>query len=107
MVDELPRIRDYTLSDEYKARRDSERRNGHGLKPYPVVSGTYRKRTPEELDQLRRKAERERDERYRWAYDKLGLKAVAYPDGTLEIPWRGGVSRLSGRSRSARRRMRG
>jgi site-specific DNA recombinase len=99
MIDELPRIRESTLSDEHKTRLERDRRNGHSHKPYPVVPGTYRKRTPEELDQLRLKAERERDARYRWAYEKLGLKAIAYPDGILEIAWRGGVSKLLGRSR--------
>ena len=62
------------------------------------MPGTYRKRTPEELDQLRRTAERERAERYRWAYEKLGLKVIAYPDGALEITWLGGISKLLDRS---------
>jgi hypothetical protein len=99
MIDELPRIREYTLSDEHKARLERDRSKGDGPKPYPVVPGTYRERTPEELSQLRVKAERGRDERYRWAYEKLGLKAVAYPDRSLEITWRGGVSKLLSRSR--------
>jgi site-specific DNA recombinase len=85
MVDELPRIREYTLSHEHEAQLERDRRNADGLKPYPVIPGTHRKRTPEELEQLRREAERERDERYRWAYEKLGLKVLACPDGPLEI----------------------
>jgi site-specific DNA recombinase len=97
MIDELPRIREYTLDEE----REKVYASYPPTKftPEVVVPGMHRKRTPEELDQLRREAERERDERYRWAYDKLGLKVVAYPDGILEITWRGGVSKLLGRSR--------
>ena len=93
----MPRIREYKLSDEHKARLERDRSNGDGPEPYPVVPGTYRERTPEELSQLRVKAER--DERYGWAYEKLGLKAVACPDESLEIMWHGGVSKLLGRSR--------
>ena len=61
-----------------------------------VTPGTYRKRTPEEMDVLRREVDRDRAERYAWLYAKLGFRVVVFPDGTLEITWRGGVSTLEG-----------
>jgi hypothetical protein len=95
MIDDMPHIRGYVVKNEHK----SERRNGHPPKPRLVVPGSHRKRTSEELEQLRHKAGLERDERYKWAYEKLGLKVVAYSDGVLEISWRGGICKLSGTSR--------
>jgi len=56
----------------------------------------HRKRTPEEMKELRDEAERERAERYRTVYEMLNLKVVAYPEGDLEISWTGGVRHLSG-----------
>jgi site-specific DNA recombinase len=96
MIDYMPRIRESTLSDEHKDQLERDRRNGHGLKPYPVVPGTYRKRTPEEMEELRQEAEREQAERYQYMYAKLGLNVVAHKDGTLEFTWKAGkgVSKL-------------
>ena len=56
----------------------------------------HRKRTPEEMEELRQEAERERAERYQYMYAKLGLKALAHRDGTLEFTWKAGtrVSKL-------------
>jgi hypothetical protein len=85
IIDDRPPIREYVIKDEHKNK---------GLTPRSVVSGSHRKRTPEEMEQLRQEAERERAERYRRAYDMLNLKVVAYPDGTLEISWTGGFCKL-------------
>jgi DNA invertase Pin-like site-specific DNA recombinase len=69
----------------------------HGsLRVREVSPGYSRKRTQEELEALRDAAERERAERYAWLYAKLGLDVVVFPDGTLEVSWRGGVSKLAG-----------
>ncbi|HEX5850633.1 MAG TPA: hypothetical protein VFY59_15665, partial [Rubrobacter sp.] len=91
MIDDVPRIREYVIRDEYKGAGT----NGH-LRPQIVVPGMHRKRTPEEMKVLRDEAERERIGRYRRAYEMLDLKVVAYPDGTLEISWTGGGCKLSG-----------
>ena len=37
------------------------------------------------MEGLRERRERERAERYRWAYGLLGLRVIAYGDGTLEL----------------------
>jgi len=95
MIDELPRIREHTLSDERKAQLERDRHNGHGLKPYPVVPGTYRKRTPEEMEELRKEAERERAGRYRKLYERLGLKVVAFKDKTLEVTGTFGIGKIT------------
>jgi hypothetical protein len=91
MIDDVPRIRESVVKDEHK----SQYRDGH-FKPRLVVPGSHRKRTPEEIEQLRREAERERAERYQGAYEMLNLKVVAYPDKTLDISWTGGDCKLSG-----------
>jgi site-specific DNA recombinase len=49
-----------------------------------------RERTTEEIAELREQRDRERAERYRWAYGLLGLRVVASKDGTLELTWRAG-----------------
>ena len=61
--------------------------------------GKFRRRTPEEMEQLRKEAERKQAERCRRIYEKLNLKVVAYPDGDLEISWTGGVRKLLDTSR--------
>jgi hypothetical protein len=87
MLDYMPRIRESVERDEYK----TQHRPGH-LNPRPVVPGMHRKRTPEEMEQLRHEAERERAERYQYMYAKLGLKTVAHSDGTLDFTWKDGKS---------------
>jgi len=67
--------------------------------PLPIYTLTpecIRYRTPEEMEKLREKRERERAERYGAAYAMLGLKVVAHHDGSVEITWRGGCCKLSG-----------
>jgi hypothetical protein len=91
MVDNLPQIREPLMKDEYK----SAEPNGH-LKPRPVVPGMHRKRTPEEMVELHRKAAKERAERYRSLCELLNLHVIAYPNGDLEISWFGGVWKLEG-----------
>jgi hypothetical protein len=44
-----------------------------------------RRRTPQEMEELRLTRERERGRRYRAVYELLGLKALAQKDGALEI----------------------
>ena len=90
MIDYVPRIRESVMKDEHKSAGTSRH-----LKPHPVMPGMHRKRIPEEMKELTDEAERERAGRYRSAYEMLNLKAVAYPDGTLEISWTGGSCELS------------
>jgi hypothetical protein len=90
-IDYVPRIREYVTekmesSDTYILPDEAE------IKLEP---GKYRKRTPEEMEQLRKEAERKRAEKYRKVYEDLNLKVVAYPEGDLEISWTGGVSKVS------------
>jgi DNA invertase Pin-like site-specific DNA recombinase len=63
---------------------------------YTLTPERIRYRTPEEIEALREKRERERAERYGAAYAMLALKVVAHHDGSLEIAWRGGGCKLSG-----------
>jgi site-specific DNA recombinase len=92
-IDYMPRIREYERLDAsptYILPAEAE---------IDLTQGKRRKRTPEEMEQLRREAERERAKRYQNVFDRLNLKVVAYPDGDLEISWTGGVCKLSGTSR--------
>jgi hypothetical protein len=89
----MPRIREYERLDAsptYILPAEAE---------IDLTQGKRRKRTPEEMEQLRREAERERAKRYQNVFDRLNVKVVAYPDGDLEISWTGGVCKLSGTSR--------
>lgn len=63
---------------------------------YTLTLECIRYRTPEEMEKLREKRERERAQRYGAAYAMLGLKVVVYHDGSLEITWRRGGCKLSG-----------
>jgi hypothetical protein len=63
---------------------------------YTLTPERIRYRTPEEMEALREKRERERAERYGAAYAMLGLKVIAHHNGNLEIAWRGGGCKLSG-----------
>jgi DNA invertase Pin-like site-specific DNA recombinase len=56
-----------------------------------VGPGSSRKRTPEEMDALRREALRERSEHRRKVYRDLDLSAVVDGDGNLTVRWFGGV----------------
>jgi hypothetical protein len=44
-----------------------------------------RKRTPDEMEELRRAEERERAGRCRSMYTNLGLRVIADKDGTMEL----------------------
>ena len=63
---------------------------------YTLTPECIRYHTPEEMEKLREKRERERAQRYGAAYAMLGLKVVVHHDGSLEITWRGGGCKLSG-----------
>ena len=64
---------------------------------YELSPERIRRRTPEEIEELRKKHERERSERYLWVYGFLGLRAVAHKDGTLLVSGTfGGESSLLG-----------
>ena len=47
--------------------------------------GQYLLPTPEEIEELRKKQERERAERYLWVYGLLGLRVVAHKDRSLVV----------------------
>ena len=87
IINHVPRIRETVPKERPKSER---------LQPHLVEPGSHRTRAPEEMEQLRREAERERAGRYRRAYEMLNLKVVAYPDGTIDISWTGGSCKLSG-----------
>ena len=91
----MPRIREHVL-DENRTAAYVPTKSAKSYKIEVVVVGMHRKRTPEEMEELRGGAERERAGRYRRAYEMLNLKVVAYPGGTLEIFWTGGSCKLSG-----------
>jgi DNA invertase Pin-like site-specific DNA recombinase len=107
IMEHMPRIRErvrdedhapvYALYDEETGERigTTAARPPGKLAPELVVPGMHRKRTEEEMVALRTEAERDRAERYAWLYAELGLHVVAFPDGTLEITWHGGVSKLA------------
>jgi len=52
---------------------------------YELSPERIRRHTPEEMEELREKRERERAGRYRWVYGLLGLRVVAHKDGTLVV----------------------
>jgi hypothetical protein len=93
-IDYMPQIRRYVPERELNAKGVYVQ--PHTDDPEQEPAEPYYERTPEEMEQLRREAERERAERYRTTYERLNLKVVAYPNGDLEISWTGGVCKLSG-----------
>jgi hypothetical protein len=82
-------VRNYTHTEEHEERERKIREEG-GLPVFTVSPKMFRERTPEELEELLRKQERERAERYRGVYTTLGLRIVAHEDGTLELTWKAG-----------------
>lgn len=68
--------------------------DGELLPTYELSPERIRRRTPEEIEELCEKRERERAERYLWVYGLLGLRVVAHKDGTLELTWRAGSKLL-------------
>jgi hypothetical protein len=82
-------IRNYTYTEEYEERERKAWEEGH-LPIFSISHEMFRERTPEEMEMLRRKHERERAERYRGVYTTLGLRIVAHKDGTLELTWKVG-----------------
>ncbi|HEV2094156.1 MAG TPA: recombinase family protein, partial [Rubrobacter sp.] len=91
LVDRKPLVREYeTVPPEREPGPD-------GSPPiYTLGPERIRERTPEKVEELSERHERERAERYGAAYAMLGLKVVAHNDGSLEITWRGGGCKLSG-----------
>jgi cell division protein FtsB len=82
-------VRNYTHTEEHEEREGKVREEGR-LPIFTVSPEMFRERTPEEMEELRRKQERERAERYRGVYTTLGLRIVAHEDGTLELTWKAG-----------------
>ena len=66
-------------------------REASGLTLHTVGPGYSRKRTPEEMDALRREALRERSEVRRKVYRDLDLSGVVDNDGNITLEWFGGV----------------
>jgi hypothetical protein len=52
---------------------------------YTLTPERIRRRTPEEMEEIERRRERERAERFRWVYGELELKVVVRKDGPLEL----------------------
>ncbi len=63
----------------------AERTAENPLGIYTLAPDRLRKRKPEELEEIRSERERKRAERFRWAYQELGLKVVVSKDGELEL----------------------
>ena len=61
---------------------------------FPVSPEMFRERTPEEMEELREKQERERGQRYRAMYELLGLKVTASKNKTLEVRGTFGVRNM-------------
>jgi site-specific DNA recombinase len=77
-------VRDYAYTEEQEERKRKAREEGR-LPIFPISPEIFRGRTPEEMEELREKQERERGQRYRAMYELLGLKATASKDKTLEV----------------------
>jgi hypothetical protein len=77
-------IRDYAYTEEHEERKRKAREEGR-LPIFPISPEVFRERTPEEMQELREKQERERGQRYRAMYELLGLKVTASKDKTLEV----------------------
>ena len=90
------RRREYAYIEAHEKRKKA-REEGR-LPVFPISPEMFRKRTQEEMEELQRAEERERAERYRGVYTSLGLRVIAYTDGTLELSWRAGkgVSEVCG-----------
>ena len=68
---------------------------------YVLAPELIRRRSPQEIEELRRVSEAGRSQRYLWVYGLLGLRVVAHKDGTLGLTWRAGSKLLGpGRSRA-------
>jgi hypothetical protein len=77
-------VRDYAYTEEHEERKRKAREEGR-LPIFPISPEVFRERTPEEMQELREKQERERGQRYRAMYELLGLKVTAGKDMTLEV----------------------
>jgi hypothetical protein len=90
-VDREPVIREHqTVPLEREPGLDG----GGRLPIYTLTPSRIRWRSPEEIEEIHRKNEAERSQRYRWVYGLLGLRVVAHKDGTLELAWRAGSKLL-------------
>ena len=83
LIDRTPVIREHETAPPKRGEDGS-------LPIYLLNPERMRERTTEEIAELREQRDRERAERYRWAYGLLGLRVVASKDGTLELTWRAG-----------------
>ena len=77
-------VRDYAYTEEHEACKRKAREEDR-LPIFPISPEIFRERTPEEMEELREKQERERGQRYRAMYELLGLKVTASKDKTLEV----------------------
>jgi hypothetical protein len=87
LLDSRRVVRDYETSA-----RERTPDNPFGL--YTLAPDRIRYLAKEEVEKREREAEDERAARYRAMYEDLGLRVVAYPDGTLEASWQFGEAVL-------------
>ena len=66
-----------------------ERAEDNPLGVYTLAPEAIRERTPEETEELRERAERERSVRFRDLYEALDLRVVCHKDRSLEVFWGG------------------
>jgi site-specific DNA recombinase len=76
----------------------NERTGENPLGIYRLTTDRIRHLTEEEVTRREQEAEDERAARYRAAYEDLGLRVIAHPDGTLEASWGFGEVMLRNRS---------
>ena len=88
LVDREPIVREYETVPP-------EPDDGGGLPIYELAPQHIRRRSDQEVAELRERRERERAERYRDIYRLLTLRVVAHRDGTLEVSGTFGGQRLT------------
>ena len=87
LLDRVPAVHGYETVPE-------PRTEDNPLGVFTLTPERIRRLPEEEVRRRERAAEDERAARYRRMYEDLGLRAVAHPDGTLEITWRFGEATL-------------
>ena len=101
---ELPRLLDARRVVRDHDTIPNERTEENPLGMYRLTPDRIRHLTEEEVVRREREAEDERAARYRAAYEDLGLRVVAHPDGALEANWRFGEAVLRNRSDESKNR---
>jgi hypothetical protein len=87
LLERTPPVRDHETIPE-------ERTEENPLGMYRLTPERVRSLPEEQVEERRRLAEENRAARYRAAFEDLGLRVVAHPDGTLEASWRFGAAML-------------